>query len=163
MELEQTLPILLGLAWITPLFSFVAILFFGPRMGTHGKNAASVATAAIVCSFVFSLSALLMWIGVHGMSGGSHGSHHVLLTDSQTVLVAELRSGISPIINRPEVRMQVKPFIRHTMPTLQEFSQKTRTICTTRSIRRIRTVQARTYRSRTPAIGTRFSRWDPLS
>ena len=88
MELEQTLPILLGLAWITPLFSFVAILFFGPRMGTHGKNAASVATAAIVCSFVFSLSALLMWIGVHGMSGGSHGSHHVLLKDSQTVLVA---------------------------------------------------------------------------
>ena len=46
------LPLLLGLAWLVPLVSFVAILFFGPKMGPHGRNAAWVATAAIGTSFV---------------------------------------------------------------------------------------------------------------
>jgi hypothetical protein len=50
-----SLPKLLGLAWLLPLASFVAILFFGPRMGPHGRNAAWLATAAIVASFVLSL------------------------------------------------------------------------------------------------------------
>ena len=49
---HSTIPTLLGLAWLTPLASFVAILFFGPKMGHHGKNAAWVATAAIVTSLL---------------------------------------------------------------------------------------------------------------
>ena len=44
MDIAAQLPMLLGLAWLAPLASFVAILFFGPRMGHHGKNAAWVAT-----------------------------------------------------------------------------------------------------------------------
>jgi len=47
LALAAQLPLLLGLAWLTPLASFVLILFFGPRMGSHGRNAAWVATAAI--------------------------------------------------------------------------------------------------------------------
>jgi hypothetical protein len=47
MDLSSQLPLLLGLAWLAPLASFVAILFFGPRMGQHGKNSSWVETAAI--------------------------------------------------------------------------------------------------------------------
>ena len=54
MDLAAQLPLLLGLAWLTPLASFVLILLFGPRMGPHGRNAAWVATAAIVTSLVGS-------------------------------------------------------------------------------------------------------------
>ena len=63
MDLASQLPLLLGLAWLAPLASFVAILFFGPRMGHHGKNAAWVATAAIVTSLVLSLVAFGAAIG----------------------------------------------------------------------------------------------------
>jgi hypothetical protein len=56
MDLATQLPQLLGMAWLMPLASFVAILFFGPRMGHHGRNAAWVATAAIVTSLVLSLA-----------------------------------------------------------------------------------------------------------
>ncbi|MCE2726632.1 MAG: hypothetical protein LW698_07615 [Planctomycetaceae bacterium] len=52
MDIAAQLSLLLGLAWLAPLASFVAILFFGPRMGKHGRNAAWVATAAIVTSLV---------------------------------------------------------------------------------------------------------------
>ncbi len=33
MDIAAQLSLLLGLAWLAPLASFVAILFFGPRMG----------------------------------------------------------------------------------------------------------------------------------
>ncbi len=69
------LPLLLGLAWLTPLVSFVAILFFGPRMGSHGRNAAWVATAAIVTSLVLSLAAFVVWLGGHPVRAVAHGSH----------------------------------------------------------------------------------------
>ena len=36
MTLANTLPILLGLAWLLPLVSFVLIVFFGKHMGRHG-------------------------------------------------------------------------------------------------------------------------------
>ena len=39
MELANTLPMLLGLAWLVPLGSFVLILLFGPRMGRAGRGA----------------------------------------------------------------------------------------------------------------------------
>ena len=75
MDLAAQLPFLLGLAWLAPLVSFVAILFFGPRMGHHGKNAAWVATAAIVTSFVLSLAAFGAWLGAHPVKAVAHGSH----------------------------------------------------------------------------------------
>ena len=56
-----------------PLASFVAILFFGPRMGKHGKNAAWVATAAIVTSLVLSLMAAGTWLSVHPVTAAAHG------------------------------------------------------------------------------------------
>ena len=74
MDLATTLPTLLGLAWIVPLVSFVAILFFGPRMGPHGRNAAWVATAAIATSFVLSFAAFVVWIGAHPVRAVDH--HH---------------------------------------------------------------------------------------
>jgi NADH-quinone oxidoreductase subunit L len=75
MDLASQLPFLLGLAWLAPLVSFVAILFFGPRMGHHGKNAAWVATAAIVTSLVLSLAAFGAWLGAHPVRAVAHGAH----------------------------------------------------------------------------------------
>jgi NADH:ubiquinone oxidoreductase subunit 5 (subunit L)/multisubunit Na+/H+ antiporter MnhA subunit len=75
MDLASQLPFLLGLAWLAPLVSFVAILFFGPRMGHHGKNAAWVATAAIVTSLVLSLTAFGAWLGGHPVKAVAHGAH----------------------------------------------------------------------------------------
>lgn len=75
MDPASQLPVLLGLAWLAPLFSFVAILFFGPRMGHHGKNAAWVATAAIVTSLVLSLAAFGIWLTAHPVTAVSHDSH----------------------------------------------------------------------------------------
>ena len=75
MDSASTLPMLLGLAWLVPLASFVAILFFGPRMGPHGRNAAWVATAAIVTSLVLSLAAFVTWLGAHPVKAVHHGHH----------------------------------------------------------------------------------------
>ena len=61
----STIPTLLGLAWLAPLASFVVILFFGTKMGHHGKNAAWVATAAIVTSLLLSLVAAGQWFAAH--------------------------------------------------------------------------------------------------
>lgn len=61
MAVAQLLPILLGIAWLIPLASFVAILFFGTRMGAHGKGAATVATSAIGASLFLSLVSLVAW------------------------------------------------------------------------------------------------------
>jgi NADH:ubiquinone oxidoreductase subunit 5 (subunit L)/multisubunit Na+/H+ antiporter MnhA subunit len=77
MDLAAQLPLLLGLAWLAPLASFVAILFFGPTMGPHGRNAAWVATAAIVTSFVLSLAAFAVWLGGHPVHPVAHGGHAV--------------------------------------------------------------------------------------
>ena len=48
MDLAETLPVLLGLAWLLPLASFAVIVLFGPRMGKHGEYAAWLATGAIL-------------------------------------------------------------------------------------------------------------------
>ncbi|MFM8892541.1 MAG: NADH-quinone oxidoreductase subunit L [Planctomycetia bacterium] len=74
MDLASQLPTLLGLAWLMPLVSFVAILFFGPRMGPHGRNAAWVATAAIVASLALSITAFVGWLSVHPVSAAHHGA-----------------------------------------------------------------------------------------
>ena len=81
MDISAQLPLLLGLAWLAPLVSFVAILFFGPRMGHHGRNAAWVATAAIVSSLLLSLAALGTWIGAHPVRAVHHGEGHAADSD----------------------------------------------------------------------------------
>ena len=48
----QPYSVLLGIAWLLPLASFVLIVFFGPRMGPHGRLAGHVATGAILGSLL---------------------------------------------------------------------------------------------------------------
>lgn len=62
MNIESTLPLLLGAAWLLPLASFTLILLFGPRMGRAGNKAAHVATAAIMGGCALSLTALALWL-----------------------------------------------------------------------------------------------------
>ena len=98
MEIATLLPLLLGIAWLVPLASFVAILFFGNRMGPHGKFAANVATAAISSSLVLSVVALGVWLGHHppvALSHGDHGDSHAVRAESSVRLVsyAEKPSG----------------------------------------------------------------------
>jgi NADH-quinone oxidoreductase subunit L len=73
MELNTLLPLLLGLAWLLPLASFVSILLFGPRMGKGGRGAAYVATAAIVTGFVLSATAMVCWLMKNPLVSGHEG------------------------------------------------------------------------------------------
>ncbi|HZZ73228.1 MAG TPA: NADH-quinone oxidoreductase subunit L [Pirellulales bacterium] len=76
MNLASTLPLLLGTAVLLPLISFVLILFFGPRMGSHGKGASALATGAIGTSCLLSFIALISWLSVHGTGKGLHEVEH---------------------------------------------------------------------------------------
>ena len=77
MTAAQLFPILLGIAWLIPLASFVAILFFGNRMGDHGKGAATVATSAIGISFFLSLITFFAWVMAgHEVSSPHHDDAH---------------------------------------------------------------------------------------
>ena len=70
------LPLLLALAWLLPLASFVLILFFGRRMGKSGYYASYVATAAVMTSFALSLAALVLWLWQNPLSTGE--GHHAV-------------------------------------------------------------------------------------
>jgi NADH-quinone oxidoreductase subunit L len=65
MDLNSSLPLLLGTAWLLPLLSFALILLFGPWMGKAGRGAGFVATAAILSAFVLSSAALAVWLSEH--------------------------------------------------------------------------------------------------
>ena len=91
--MESILSNLLLLAWLLPLASFCVILFFGPRLGTAGRGAAFVATGAIVSGFALSLTALILWVGTHGISGAhhadsadTHAADQALSPDSQVAI-----------------------------------------------------------------------------
>ena len=85
MAAAQLLPILLGIAWLIPLASFVAILFFGTRMGAHGKGAATVATSAIGASLFLSLVALVAWtMAGHPVPSPHHDEGHASVRHSNT-------------------------------------------------------------------------------
>jgi NADH-quinone oxidoreductase subunit L len=73
MDLNQTLPMLLGLAWLLPLVSFALIVFFGPRMGKGGHCAGYLAALAIIAAFVLSASALVLWLMQYPLTGAAHG------------------------------------------------------------------------------------------
>jgi proton-translocating NADH-quinone oxidoreductase chain L len=74
MNLAVMLPTLLGLAWLLPLASFTAIVFFGRYMGKHGSGAAYVACGAIITGFVLSAICLIGWLGQHPLTSQEHGS-----------------------------------------------------------------------------------------
>jgi len=64
---------LLMWAWLLPLASFVLILFFGKRMGSHGKYAGHVATGAILCSAALSFYAMFgVWLPTNPLADASH-------------------------------------------------------------------------------------------
>ena len=99
-DLGATLSTLLGLAWLIPLGSFVAILFFGPKMGPHGRNSAWVATGAIGTSFVLSLFAFGNWMVTHPPVSGHHGDDHGVSEeaahDDHAVWDVQDRAGKTP-------------------------------------------------------------------
>ena len=94
------LPKLLALAWLTPLASFVLILFFGKRMGSHGKGAGLLATSAIVFSAVCSFTALFgVWLPNHPLQDASHHGeqheevdHHAVVTVPVHLVAAKAES-----------------------------------------------------------------------
>jgi NADH-quinone oxidoreductase subunit L len=71
------LPFLLGLAVLLPLFSFWLILIVGRRLGHEGSAAATIATGAILGSFVLSVMAALIWFGEHPPTAEHHPVAHV--------------------------------------------------------------------------------------
>ncbi|MDO4557952.1 MAG: NADH-quinone oxidoreductase subunit L, partial [Planctomycetia bacterium] len=73
MNIHESLPILLGTAWLLPLVSFVLILFFGPKMGKAGKYAGHLAIAAIGTGLILSVIAACLWCGVHPAVAAAHG------------------------------------------------------------------------------------------
>jgi NADH-quinone oxidoreductase subunit L len=102
MNLAGILPVLLGLAWLLPLASFVLILFFGPRMGRGGRCAGYLATTAILSSFVLSLTALACWLSVYPLAepGGlsqfsAHQSAAIVAENGTVPFAAERPAPIS--------------------------------------------------------------------
>jgi len=77
----ESLPILLLIAWLAPLASFVLIVFFGPRMGKHGEYAGHVATGAIVLGFVLSIAAWVTWRNENRQPPKEHGPEHKTAAD----------------------------------------------------------------------------------
>ena len=77
-ETGENLSTLLMWAWLLPLASFVLILFFGKRMGSHGRLAGNLATGAILTSAVLSFSALFgVWLPANPLPDPvHHGEEH---------------------------------------------------------------------------------------
>ena len=76
MNLADTLPLLLGAAWLLPLVSFTLIVFVGPRMGKAGVAASYVATGAILGAFVLSAVSLVLWLSHYPLQAAQHGAGH---------------------------------------------------------------------------------------
>ncbi len=68
MELEKTLPLLLGVAWLTPLASFATIALFGPKLGKAGRGAGLLGIASIVTACVLSIAAMSLWLNKHSLT-----------------------------------------------------------------------------------------------
>jgi NADH-quinone oxidoreductase subunit L len=96
MESLNTIPTLLGLAWLLPLASFVAILFFGPRMGPHGRHAAGLATAAIAGSLLLSIVSLGLWLASYPL-GATHAPAHSGHADAHAADAHDSQGGPQPL------------------------------------------------------------------
>lgn len=71
------LPFLLGIAWLTPLASFTAIVLFGKHMGPHGKYAGHLAVGAIVTSAILSFTAMFgVWLPNNPIPEAAHHGEH---------------------------------------------------------------------------------------
>ncbi len=103
MDPQSTLPLLLMLAWLVPLASFVAILLFGKYMGPHGKFAGYLATLAIVTAAVLSFTALFaVWLpnGESALAGGAaEQGESDLHTEPAHDFDADIHHAIDPNIN----------------------------------------------------------------
>ncbi len=71
------LPVLLGWAVLAPLISFALVVFFGPKMGRHGRLAGYVSIGGILTACVLSFIALGIWLSVEGTGADllHHGQH----------------------------------------------------------------------------------------
>ncbi len=74
MALDTLLLLLLGLAWLLPLGSFVVILLVGPKLGRGGRHSGLVALGAMAGSLALSAVALVAWLWEHPPGAGrEHG------------------------------------------------------------------------------------------
>ncbi len=98
MDPATFLPILLGIAVLLPLVSFVSILIFGPKMGHAGRCAGYVATSAIGLAGLLSFVALFAcWIPHHPRNAGAtHASASGHESPSHGEAAAAEVEGASP-------------------------------------------------------------------
>ncbi len=91
MDINSIIPLLLALAWLLPLGSFVLIFLFGPRMGRAGRYSAYLATGAIVVSCILSFAALGVWLTEHfpHVAHGGHGYETVQPISGEWYTLAE--------------------------------------------------------------------------
>jgi len=90
MSPAESLPLLLGLAWLLPLASFALIVLFGPKMGKAGILASYVATGAILGSFLLSLTAFGIWhFGHLGQRTAAVEAAHEEHADADPALMGE--------------------------------------------------------------------------
>ena len=89
MNIESALPLLLGVAWLLPLASFVLILLFGPRLGRAGKAAGHVATSAILASCLLSFLSLGLWLLYNPIVPEKHGVAAVSAISGQWYTLAQ--------------------------------------------------------------------------
>jgi len=111
MDINDTLPILLAVAWLLPLCSFALILFLGPRMGKAGRYAGHVATGAILAGLLLSLCALWQWLHLPVESAHPPQEHAVATVEAisgQWYLLGEfgsLKVGIGYYIDSLTIAM----------------------------------------------------------
>ena len=64
MNIEVVLPLLLALAWLLPLASFVLIVLFGPRMGEPARRPPTWPPRRLSRRASFRWTALIVWLSV---------------------------------------------------------------------------------------------------
>ncbi|MBN2292163.1 MAG: NADH-quinone oxidoreductase subunit L [Pirellulales bacterium] len=72
---DTIISILLALAWLLPLASFMIIVFSGRRLGKNGVGAGYLATGAIGIACVLSIIAMLTWLSQHYPPVTVHDEH----------------------------------------------------------------------------------------
>jgi len=90
MNADSLLPLLLGLAVLTPLLSFFIILVFGPRKDESGEVFAYVSVGAIAASACFSFAAMAIWLMFHWP-----GAHESEVAHAEPVPVVQAEDGES--------------------------------------------------------------------
>ena len=92
-----SLPLLLTIAWLLPLASFVVICLAGRRLGKAGVLAGYLATGAIACSCLLSLTAMGIWLCEHGAAAPDRGhdaQHAAVMMDAGKLDAGQLATGV---------------------------------------------------------------------